>query len=144
MCSNWFLQSKNPVHQIWFFQLDFPKFKYKSTGGQHFQGYRNLFIPVILTTTLCHQVSQWLNWYKQKLEGHSFLAKLTFGKPTTNWFFKTFSCNSIFFYQFYFTAFNPLLYKQKKNIEYIFLYILIYEWTIVITNQSLVGQIGNT
>ena len=30
---NWFLQAKNPVHRNWFFQLDFSKFKHRSTGG---------------------------------------------------------------------------------------------------------------
>ena len=30
---NWFLQTKNPVCQIGVFQLDFSKFKYRSTGG---------------------------------------------------------------------------------------------------------------
>ena len=31
---NWFLHAKNPVHQTWLFQLDFLKFKYRSTGEQ--------------------------------------------------------------------------------------------------------------
>ena len=31
---NWFLQAKNPVRRTWFFQLDFSKFKYRSTGGE--------------------------------------------------------------------------------------------------------------
>ena len=36
---NWFLQAKNPVSWTGFFQLDFLKFKYRSTGGM--KGYEN-------------------------------------------------------------------------------------------------------
>ena len=33
---NWYLQAKNPDRRIWFSQLDFSKFKYRSTKGKRY------------------------------------------------------------------------------------------------------------
>ena len=47
---NWFLKAENSVRRTWLFQLDFSKFKYRSTGGQ--------FLPKDYTAMII--VSAWL------------------------------------------------------------------------------------